>query len=147
MNKTKRIALLIDCDNASHKKICLVLRYLNERGTVVIRHAHGDWKSQSLNGWVSRLADNRIKPIQQFAPTKKKNATDISVVIDAMDLLYQDKVDTFALMTSDSDFTSLAVRLIEDSRSVYGFGYKQTPRAFVSACTEFKFIDRGTNTL
>lgn len=109
----KRIALLIDCDNVSHSAIEGVLEELAKYGMVNVRHAHGDWKSDGLSGWVERLHPFAIRPMQQFAYTKGKNATDAAMIIDAMDLLYSKNIDAFALMTSDSDFTPLALRLQE----------------------------------
>jgi len=105
MPETKRIALLVDCDNVSHNSIEGVLEELAKYGTVNVRHAHGDWNSPSLAGWRDRLHPHAIRPMQQFAYTKGKNATDAAMIIDAMDLLYSKSVDAFALMTSDSDFT------------------------------------------
>lgn len=137
----KRIALLIDCDNVSHSAIEGVLEELAKYGMVNVRHAHGDWKSDSLSGWVERLHPFAIRPMQQFAYTKGKNATDAAMIIDAMDLLYSKNIDAFALMTSDSDFTPLALRLQESGFPVYGFGEKKTPSAFVHACTSFIYVE------
>ena len=109
MSERKRIALLIDCDNVSHNSIEGVLEELAKYGMVNVRHAHGDWNNPSLSGWIDRLHPHAIRPMQQFAYTKGKNATDSAMIIDAMDLLYSNSVDAFALMTSDSDFTPLAV--------------------------------------
>jgi len=137
----KRIALLIDCDNVSHSAIEGVLEELAKYGMVNVRHAHGDWKSDGLSGWVDRLHPFAIRPMQQFAYTKGKNATDAAMIIDAMDLLYSKNIDAFALMTSDSDFTPLALRLQESGFPVYGFGEKKTPSAFVHACTSFIYVE------
>ncbi|OLU16981.1 hypothetical protein BVH01_10490 [Pseudomonas sp. PA1(2017)] len=137
----KRIALLIDCDNVSHNAIEGVLEELAKYGMVNVRHAHGDWKSDGLAGWVERLHPFAIRPMQQFACTKGKNATDAAMIIDAMDLLYSKNIDAFALMTSDSDFTPLALRLQENGLPVYGFGEKKTPAAFVHACTSFIYVE------
>jgi len=106
----KRIALLIDCDNVSHYSIEGVLEELAKNGMVNVRHAHGDWNNPSLSGWIDRLHPHAIRPMQQFAYTKGKNATDSAMIIDAMDLLYSKSIDAFALMTSDSDFTPLVLR-------------------------------------
>ena len=103
----QRIALLIDCDNVSHNSIEGVLEELAKYGVVNVRHAHGDWNSPLLSGWIEKLHPNAIRPMQQFAFTKGKNATDSAMIIDAMDLLYSGNIDLFALMTSDSDFTAL----------------------------------------
>ncbi|MGB5466098.1 MAG: NYN domain-containing protein, partial [Sedimenticolaceae bacterium] len=107
MKSKTRIALLIDCDNVSHTSIEGVLQELAKYGTVNVRHAHGDWNSRNLAGWREKLQPNAVRPIQQFAYTTGKNATDSAMIIDAMDLLYSKTVDAFALMTSDSDFTPL----------------------------------------
>ncbi|HBN9565023.1 NYN domain-containing protein [Pseudomonas aeruginosa] len=137
----KRIALLIDCDNVSHNSVEGVLEELAKYGMVNVRHAHGDWKSESLSGWADRIHPFAIRPMQQFAYTKGKNATDAAMIIDAMDLLYSKNIDAFALMTSDSDFTPLALRLQESGFPVYGFGEKKTPMPFVQACTSFIYVE------
>jgi uncharacterized protein (TIGR00288 family) len=141
MQETKRIALLIDCDNVSHTAIEGVLEELAKHGTVNVRHAHGDWKSTSLSGWAEELHPHAIRPMQQFAYTKGKNATDSAMIIDAMDLLYSRNVDAFALMTSDSDFTPLVLRILESGFPVYGFGEKKTPKPFVDSCSPFIYIE------
>lgn len=136
-----RFALLIDCDNVSSNAVEGVLAELARHGTVNVRHAHGDWKSSHLNGWVEKLQANAIRPVQQFAYTSGKNATDAAMIISAMDLLYGNHVDAFALMTSDSDFTPLVMRITESGRPVFGFGERKAPRAFVQACSQFIFIE------
>ncbi len=141
MQETKRIALLIDCDNVSHKAIEGVLEELAKHGTVNVRHAHGDWNNPSLSGWADKLHPHAIRPMQQFAYTKSKNATDSAMIIDAMDLLYSGNVNAFALMTSDCDFTPLVLRILESGFPVYGFGEKKTPQAFVDSCSPFIYIE------
>ena len=141
MTTNTRIALLIDCDNVSAKSIEGVLEELARYGTVNVRHAHGDWNSSHLSGWIEQLHPNAIRPIQQFAYTKGKNATDSAMIIDAMDLLYSKTVDAFALMTSDSDFTPLVMRILESGMPVYGFGEEKTPPPFVHACSQFIFTE------
>ncbi len=141
MQIRKRIALLIDCDNVSHHSIEGVLEELAKHGTVNVRHAHGDWNNPSLSGWVSKLHPHAIRPMQQFAYTKGKNATDSAMIIDAMDLLYSKNVDAFALMTSDSDFTPLVMRILESGFPVFGFGAMKTPQAFVDACSPFIYTE------
>ncbi|MBW2940501.1 NYN domain-containing protein [Zhongshania aquimaris] len=141
MPEHKRIALLIDCDNVSHNSIEGVLKELAKYGMVNVRHAHGDWNSPSLSGWAERLHPHAIRPMQQFAYTKGKNATDSAMIIDAMDLLYSKNVDAFALMTSDSDFTPLVLRILESGLPVYGFGEKKTPKPFVDACSPFIYTE------
>jgi len=144
MQETKRIALLIDCDNVSHSAIEGVLEELAKHGTVNVRHAHGDWNNPSLSGWAEKLHPHAIRPMQQFAYTKGKNATDSAMIIDAMDLLYSGNVDAFALMTSDSDFTPLVLRILESGFPVYGFGQKKTPKPFVDSCSPFIYIENLT---
>lgn len=141
MSEPKRIALLIDCDNVSHNSIEGVLEELAKYGMVNVRHAHGDWNNPSLSGWIDRLHPHAIRPMQQFAYTKGKNATDSAMIIDAMDLLYSNSVDAFALMTSDSDFTPLVLRILESGLPVYGFGEKKTPKPFVDACSPFIYTE------
>lgn len=136
-----RIALLIDCDNVSCNSIEGVLAELAKHGIVNVRHAHGDWKSNYLVGWIEKLHPNAVRPIQQFAYTTGKNATDSAMIIDAMDLLYSKNIDAFALMTSDSDFTPLVLRILESGMPVFGFGEKKTPMAFVHACSQFIYIE------
>lgn len=147
MQETKRIALLIDCDNVSHQAIEGVLEELAKHGTVNVRHAHGDWNNPSLAGWAEKLHPHAIRPMQQFAYTKGKNATDSAMIIDAMDLLYSGNVDAFALMTSDSDFTPLVLRILESGFPVYGFGQKKTPKAFVDSCSPFIYIENLLETV
>jgi uncharacterized protein (TIGR00288 family) len=141
LGETRKIALLIDCDNVSHTAIEGVLEELATHGTVNVRHAHGNWNSPSLSGWAEKLHPHAIRPMQQFAYTKGKNATDSAMIIDAMDLLYSGNVDAFALMTSDSDFTPLVLRILESGFPVYGFGQKKTPRPFVDSCSPFIYIE------
>jgi len=138
---SKRIALLIDCDNVSHAAIGGVLDELAKYGMVNVRHAHGNWSSPHLLGWVEKVHPYAIRPMQQFAFTKGKNATDSAMIIDAMDLLYSKNVDAFALMTSDSDFTPLVLRLLESGLPVYGFGERKTPKPFVDACSQFIYTE------
>lgn len=141
MAGTKKIALLIDCDNVSHNSIEGVLEELATYGMVNIRHAHGDWNNPLLSGWIEKLHPHAIRPIQQFAYTKGKNATDAAMIIDAMDLLWSNSLDGFALMTSDSDFTPLVLRIVENGIPVYGFGEKKTPQPFVDACSTFIYTE------
>ncbi len=141
MQKNTRIALLIDCDNVSSSSIEGVLEELAKYGTVNVRHAHGDWKSTHLTGWIEKLHPHAIRPVQQFAYTTGKNATDSAMIIDAMDLLYSNTVDAYALMTSDSDFTPLVMRILESGMPVYGFGQKKTPLPFVHACSQFIYTE------
>ncbi|MEM8918881.1 MAG: NYN domain-containing protein [Pseudomonadota bacterium] len=135
------IALLIDADNASHNGIDPVLTALAELGTVNIRRAYGNWRKQALKGWVDRLHKYGIEPQQQFDITRGKNATDMKMTVDAMDLLYGGRVNGFGIMSSDSDFMPLAMRLRQDGFPVYGFGSAKTPDAFKQACSRFIDVD------
>jgi uncharacterized protein (TIGR00288 family) len=141
MKKDNKIALLIDCDNVSSKSIDGVINELTKYGVVNIRKAYGNWKSSQLKGWEEKLHPYAIIPIQQFAYTTGKNATDAAMIIDAMDILYSQQVDGFALMTSDSDFTPLVMRILANGLKVYGFGEKKTPSPFINACSQFIFTE------
>ena len=133
----RNIALLIDADNASPAGIDPVLTVLAELGQVNIRRAYGNWRKTSLKGWVDRMHRYGIEPQQQFDLTRGKNATDMKMTIDALDLLYGGRVDGFGIMSSDSDFMPLAMRIRQDGYPVYGFGGAKTPEAFRQACTRF----------
>jgi len=135
------IALLIDADNASPDKLDAVLTVLAELGTVNIRRAYGNWSKPGLKTWSLMAHRHAIEPHQQFDITKGKNATDMKMTIDAMDLLFGGRVDGFGIMSSDSDFMPLAMRIRQDGIPVYGFGGAKTPISFQQACT--RFIDVG----
>ncbi len=138
----KNIALLIDADNTTPRGIDPVLTVMAELGQVNIKRAYGNFTKKNLQGWDKYSHKFGILPYQQFDMTTGKNATDMAMTIDAIDLLYQGKVDGFGIMSSDSDFTPLATRLRQDGLIVYGFGSKnKTPDAFKSACTRFIDID------
>lgn len=139
--KNKNIALLIDCENTSCEAVEPVLNELAKYGVVNIRRAYGDWKSSQLKNWESHSLLFALKPVQQFGYTKGKNATDAAIIIDAMDILYTNSVDCFAVMSSDSDFTPLVVRLLESGKEIFGFGQKKTPAPFVKACSQFIFTE------
>jgi uncharacterized LabA/DUF88 family protein len=141
MDQAQSIALLIDCDNASASAIEGVLNELATYGVINVRRAYGNWKNPHLKHWEAQLHPYAIMPIQQFAFTQGKNATDAAMIIDAMDLLYTRKLDAFALLTSDSDFTPLAMRILTSGLKVYGFGEKKTPLPFVNACSRFIFTE------
>jgi len=141
MKNSDNIALLIDADNASHNGIDPVLTALAELGTVNIRRAYGNWRKQALKGWVDRLHKYGIEPQQQFDITRGKNATDMKMTVDAMDLLFGGRVSGFGIMSSDSDFMPLAMRLRQDGLPVYGFGSAKTPEGFREACTRFIDVD------
>lgn len=133
----KKIAVLIDADNAQYSKVKAILNEISAHGHVVIKRAYGDWSSEYLKNWKQSLNELAIQPIQQFAYTTGKNSTDASMIIDAMDLLYSNKFDAFALVSSDSDFTKLASRLRESEIFVFGVGEKKTPISFRNACDDF----------
>lgn len=137
----RRIALMIDADNVSHTKIAAILAELSKYGTANIRRAYGDWASASLKGWKDKLHAFAIRPIQQFSYSAGKNATDIALVIDAMELLYTQKPDAFCIASSDADFTPLVMQLKANGHDVYGFGERKTPEPFVNACTTFLYLD------
>ena len=137
----RNIALLIDADNASAQTLDPVLTVLAELGTVNIRRVYGNWTKPALKNWRDQTVRYGIEPQQQFDLTKGKNATDMKMTIDAMDLLYRGRVDGFGIMSSDSDFMPLAMRIRQDGLPVYGFGAAKTPEAFKQACT--RFIDVG----
>lgn len=136
-----KIALLIDADNAPAGKIDLILSELAKYGMVNIRRAYGNWKSTSLQSWENMLHEYAIRPIQQFDYTKGKNATDMALVIEAMDLLYTQKLDAFGIVSSDCDFTPLVMRVLTSGHRVYGFGEKKTPTPFVRACSKFTYLE------
>jgi uncharacterized protein (TIGR00288 family) len=137
----KRIAVLIDVDNAPASKIDEVLAEVARHGVANVRRAYGNWKSPSLKGWEAVLHEYAIRPIQQFAYSKGKNASDMAMVVDAMDLLYAGNLDAFAIISSDADFTPLVMRLLTDGVKVYGFGEKKTPLPFVNACSQFTYLE------
>jgi hypothetical protein len=131
---TARLAVLIDADNAQPSITEGLLAEVAKYGTAHVKRAYGDWTATNLRGWKDQLLAQSIQPIQQFAYTTGKNATDAAMVIDAMDLLYSGRFDGFCIVSSDSDFTRLAARLRESGMTVYGFGERKTPKPFVAAC-------------
>ena len=137
MSTTKKLAVLIDADNISADVIEYLLLEINKFGIASVKRIYGDWTDTKLNKWKDTLLPYAITPIQQFAYTKGKNATDMAMVIDAMDLLYSNTFDGFCLVSSDSDFTRLASRIRENGIEVIGFGQNKTPEAFVKACDKF----------
>lgn len=132
-----RIAVLIDADNAPASKIGAIVSQVAKSGNAHVRRAYGDWKNPHLKGWESRLQEFAIAPVQQFAYTKGKNASDIAMVIDAMDLLHAGVADGFAIVSSDADFTPLVMRLRQSGAEVLGFGGEKAPAAFRNACSTF----------
>ncbi len=138
---TARLAVLIDADNAQPSITTGLLAEVAKYGTAHVKRAYGDWTGPNLRGWKDQLLAQSIHPIQQFAYTKGKNATDAAMVIDAMDLLYSGRFDGFCIVSSDSDFTRLAQRLRESGQTVYGFGEHKTPKPFVAACDKFIYVE------
>ena len=139
--KQAKLAVLIDADNTQPLIIEGLLNEVAKYGVASVKRIYGDWTSPNLRSWKDRLLEHAIHPIQQFSYTTGKNATDSAMIIDAMDLLYSEKLDGFCIVSSDSDFTRLASRLRESGLTVYGFGEKKTPRAFVSVCDKFIYTE------
>ena len=141
LSSSPSIALLIDADNAPAAKVDFMISELAKHGMVNIRRAYGNWTKSHLNGWQEVLHEYAIQPIQTFDLTKGKNASDMSLAIDAMDILYMKNVTTFAIASSDCDFTPLIQRLRAEGKQVIGFGAKTTPEPFINSCTRFLYID------
>jgi len=135
------LALLIDGDNASPRIIEGLLAEIANYGTASVKRIYGDWTKPNLGGWKQCLLEHSIQPIQQFAYTTGKNATDGAMIIDAMDLLYTGRFASFCIVSSDSDFARLAARIREQGVTVYGFGERKTPRPFITACDKFVYFD------
>jgi len=144
-NEQKSIAVLIDADNTPCKKLRAILQEIAVHGHIITKRAYGDFSIETLKNWKNELNDNAIIPVQQFSYTQGKNSSDSAMIIDAMDLLYTDKYDSIALVTSDSDFTKLATRLRESQLYVFGVGQKKTPQSFISACDDFIYIENLNN--
>lgn len=140
-NSQKHLAVLIDADKAPAAIVEGLFEEIAKYGVASVKRIYGDWTGPQLGSWKKVLLDHSIQPIQQFAYTKGKNATDSSLIIDAMDLLYTRRFDGFCLVSSDSDFTRLASRLREEGLTVYGFGEEKTPKPFVAACDKFVYIE------
>lgn len=136
-----RVALFIDADNSPSRKIEAILAELAVLGMVSIRRAYGNWKSPRLESWVDVLHEHAIQPVQQFDLIKGKNATDMAMAIDAMDVLHGKPVEVFCLVSSDCDFTPLVTRLRADGKQVIGFGERKSPAPYVNACSRFVFLD------
>lgn len=136
-----RIAVLIDADNVSPQHISGVLAEISKYGTASVRRIYGDWTTPQLQTWKTAANEHSLQPVQQFAYTKGKNATDSALIIDAMDLLHLNDLNGYAIVSSDSDFTRLASRLRESGATVYGFGERKTPAPFVRACDVFVYVD------
>lgn len=145
MSHEASIALLIDADNSPATKIEEILDELAKYGVINIRRAYGNWKSPHLKGWEAVLHNYAIQPMQQFAYTKGKGATDSAMIIDAMDLLYTKHLDGYCIVSSDSDFTPLVMRIRANGLKVFGFGEKKTPEPFVNACSKFLYLENLGN--
>ena len=141
MPDSSRLAVLIDADNTSSSHAGAILEEVARYGVPTVKRAYGDWTTQSLVRWKDELHRHAIQPIQQFAYTTGKNSTDSALIIDAMDLLYSDNLDGFAIVSSDSDFTRLATRLRESGKTVYGLGRRRTPASLVAACDRFIYLE------
>ena len=140
-DRQKRLAVLIDADNTPPSIVDGLLQEIANYGVASVKRIYGDWTSPDLRGWKEVLLEHSIQPIQQFRYTTGKNATDSAMIIDGMDILYQETMDGFCIVSSDSDFTRLSSRIREAGLTVYGFGEQKTPKAFVGACDRFIYTE------
>jgi uncharacterized LabA/DUF88 family protein len=138
----RNIALLIDSENISTKYLPLIIDEANKYGRITYKRAYGDWTTKQLSPWKSLCMEYGLTPVQQYSYTSGKNSSDFSLVIDAMDILYKGKVDSFCIVTSDSDFTKLVTRLKEDNMFVFGMGESKTPLSLVNSCESFAYLDK-----
>lgn len=141
MQDEKRFAVLIDADNISAKYIKYILDEISNYGVATYKRIYGDWTRPNTASWKDVLLENSITPVQQYGYTVGKNATDAAMIIDAMDILYSGNVEGFCIVSSDSDFTKLSSRLRESGMLVVGMGEKKTPKPFIAACNQFKYLD------
>jgi uncharacterized LabA/DUF88 family protein len=141
-----KLAVLIDADNVPYKNVKEMLEEISRNGTPTIKRIYADWTKPNASGWKNVLLENAITPIQQYSYTTGKNSSDSALIIDAMDILYSEKVNGFCIVSSDSDFTRLATRLREAGMMVMGFGEKKTPKPFISACDKFIYLEILKNT-
>lgn len=139
--KELKLAVLIDADNVPYSNVKGMMEEIAKYGTPTTKRIYADWTKPNANGWKGVLLEHAITPIQQYSYTVGKNSSDSALIIDAMDLLYSDKLDGFCIVSSDSDFTRLAIRLRESGMKVIGIGEKKTPSAFIAACDRFVFIE------
>src|SRR5690606_3695004 len=139
--KDLKIAILIDADNVSSKKIEEIINEVNRYGIPTIKRIYGDWTRPYVENWKSSLLTHAITPIQQYSYTQGKNSTDSALIIDAMDILHSDRVDGFCIVSSDSDFTRLATRLRESGKLVIGIGERKTPKPFIASCDKFIYVE------
>ncbi len=142
LEDNKSIALLIDAENISPKYIEIIIDEANKYGKINYRRVYGDWTTDNLRTWKEKINEFALTPVQQYAYTQGKNVSDFTLIIDAMDILYSNKVDSFCLVTSDSDFTKLVTRLREDDMFVIGMGESKTPISLVNACEAFAYLDK-----
>jgi uncharacterized LabA/DUF88 family protein len=136
-----KLAVLIDADNVPYSNVKGMMEEIAKYGTPTTKRIYADWTKPNANGWKAVLLEHAITPIQQYSYTTGKNSSDSALIIDAMDLLYSDKLDGFCIVSSDSDFTRLAIRLRESGMKVIGIGEQKTPKSFISACDRFIFIE------
>lgn len=136
-----KLAVLIDADNVPYAYVKEMLEEISKSGTPTVKRIYGDWTKSHLSGWKNVLLENAITPIQQYSYTTGKNSSDNALIIDAMDILYSEKVNGFCIVSSDSDFTRLATRLREAGMMVIGIGEKKTPQPFIAACNKFIYIE------
>lgn len=136
-----KLAVLIDADNVPHGRVKEMLEEISKSGTPTIKRIYGDWTKPHLSGWKNVLLENAITPVQQYSYTTGKNSSDSALIIDAMDILYSEKVSGFCIVSSDSDFTRLATRLREAGMVVIGLGEKKTPGPFIAACNKFIYLE------
>lgn len=146
-NKDIRLAVLIDADNVPYSNVKGIMEEIAKYGTPTFKRIYGDWTKPTVSGWKHVLLENAITPIQQYSYTTGKNATDSAMIIDAMDILYSGKVNGFCIVSSDSDFTRLALRLREAGMKVFGIGEKKTPNPFIAACDKFIYIEILSRTM
>ncbi|MDD3129193.1 MAG: NYN domain-containing protein [Candidatus Izemoplasmatales bacterium] len=140
--KNKSIALLIDAENISPSYIEIIIDEANKYGTINYRRVYGDWTTPQLNPWKNKISEFGLTPVQQYAYTSGKNSSDFTLIIDAMDILYSEKVNSFCIVSSDSDFTKLVTRLREDNMFVFGMGESKTPISLVNSCETFAYLDK-----
>lgn len=140
--KNKSIAMLIDAENISPNYIEIIIDEANKYGTINYRRVYGDWTTPQLNPWKNKISEFGLTPVQQYAYTSGKNSSDFTLIIDAMDILYSEKVNSFCIVSSDSDFTKLVTRLREDNMFVFGMGESKTPISLVNSCETFAYLDK-----
>ncbi len=141
MEKEMKLAVLIDAENISARYVETILGEAAALGNVIYKRIYGNWTTTQMASWKEVILENAIQPVQQYNNASGKNASDSSLIIDAMDLLYLGKLNGFVIVSSDSDFTRLAARLRESEMFVLGMGVQNTPRSFISACSKFAYLD------